>query len=64
MSSNPRRLRKPERLIVSAEVATIAAVDTLMKSGRHHRNRNRSEFVRRAIERELARCPNDDFHSP
>lgn len=64
MSSNPRRLRKPERLIVSVEAATVAAVDTLMKSGRHHQHRNRSEFVRRAIERELARCQSDDFHSP
>tara|TARA_R110002074_G_scaffold316748_1_gene487206 strand:+ start:3967 stop:4161 length:195 start_codon:yes stop_codon:yes gene_type:complete len=64
MSRNPRRLRKPERLIVSVDVATIAAVGALMKSGRHHHHRNRSEFVRRAIERELARCQSDDFHSP
>lgn len=64
MSSNPRRLRNYTRLIVSVDAATVAAVDALMEQGTHHRHRNRSEFIRRAIERELARCQSDDFHSP
>lgn len=61
MSANPRRLHQPARLIVSVEVATVAAVDALMEQGRHHPHRNRSEFVRQAIERELTRCRGDDF---
>jgi len=61
MSSNPRRLRNYTRLIVSVEAATVTAVDAVMRQGRHHRHRNRSEFVRQAIERELARCQSDDF---
>ena len=64
MSTNPRRFRNAERLIVSVETDTVSAVDALMHRGRHHQHRNRSEFVRRAIERELARCQSDDFHSP
>lgn len=63
MSSNPRRLHHPARLIVSVEVATIAAVDAVMEQGRHHLHRNRSEFVRQAIERELARCQTDNFRT-
>jgi metal-responsive CopG/Arc/MetJ family transcriptional regulator len=63
MSRNPRRLRKPERLIVSVESATVAAVDRVMAQGSHHKHRNRSEFVRRAIERELVRCQSDDLET-
>lgn len=61
VSTNPRRLINPERLIVSVESATVAAVDRVMAQGSHHRHRNRSEFVRRAIEHELARCQSDDL---
>lgn len=63
MSANPRRLRNAARLIVSVEAATIAAVDALMEKGAYHGHRNRSEFVRLAIERELARCRDDDFRT-
>tara|TARA_R110002073_G_scaffold5473_4_gene33750 strand:- start:2623 stop:2853 length:231 start_codon:yes stop_codon:yes gene_type:complete len=63
MSANSRRFRNAVRLIVSVETATIAAVDALMEGGRHHGHRNRSEFVRLAIERELARCRDDDFRT-
>lgn len=64
MSKNPRRIPRPVRLIASVDAATVAAVDDLLGEGRHHRHRNRSEFVRQAIERELARCQSDDFDSP
>ncbi|MDR5900351.1 hypothetical protein QC823_15405 [Halomonas vilamensis] len=64
MSHNPRRFTRPIRLIVSVEADTVAAVDALMHRGRQHGHRNRAEFVRRAIERELARCQSDDFHTP
>lgn len=64
MSKNPRRIPRPVRLIVSVDAATVAAVDDMMEQGRHHRHRNRTEFVRQAIERELARCQSDDFCSP
>lgn len=56
MSKNPRRIPRPVRLIVSVEADTVAAVDDVLEGGRQHRHRNRSEFVRQAIERELARC--------
>ncbi|MBQ0754232.1 MAG: ribbon-helix-helix protein, CopG family [Gammaproteobacteria bacterium] len=61
MSRNPRTFRKPVRLILSVEAETVAAIDALMKAGGIHGHRNRSEFVRRAIERELRRCESDDF---
>jgi|GEM_PF-1141696 len=61
MSTNPRRFRSAARLIVSVDVETIAAVDAIMAQGSHHQHRNRSEFVRLAIERELVRCRSDDF---
>ncbi|SOC51015.1 hypothetical protein SAMN05421509_10174 [Chromohalobacter canadensis] len=64
MSHNPRRLADPMRLIVSVERDVVEAVDALMERGRHHRHRNRAEFVRLAIERELARCQSDDYRSP
>lgn len=64
MSHNPRRLADPVRLIVSVERDVVEAVDALMAQGRHHRHRNRAEFVRLAIERELARCQSDDYRSP
>jgi len=64
MSKNPRRFTAPIRLIVSVEADTVARVDALMHQGRQHSHRNRAEFVRRAIERELARCHSDDFHTP
>lgn len=62
MSINPRRLRQAERLIVSVESATVAAVDRVMAQGGHHhqQHRNCSEFVRLAIERDLARCQSDN----
>ncbi|WP_018403084.1 ribbon-helix-helix domain-containing protein [Marinobacter gelidimuriae] len=62
MSSNPRKFREPVRLIVSVEAVTVNAIDALMKSG-YHCHRNRSEFVRLAVERELRRCQFDDFRT-
>ncbi|MGP9647569.1 hypothetical protein ACT3R8_11525 [Halomonas sp. AOP42-C2-23] len=56
MSHNPRRFTQPVRLIVSVEADTVTSIDSLMKQGRQHGHRNRAEFVRRAIEKELARC--------
>lgn len=64
MSKNPRTFARPVRLIVSVEADMVAAMDAVMCSGRQHNHRNRAEFVRRAIERELARCHFDDFHTP
>lgn len=64
MSKNPRPLMDPQRLIVSVEREVVEAIDQMMTEGRHHQHRNRSEFVRLAIERELARCRSDDFESP
>ncbi|WP_404415430.1 hypothetical protein LG277_01005 [Vreelandella aquamarina] len=63
MSHNPRRFIRPVRLIVSVEADTVASIDSLMKHGRQHSHRNRAEFVRCAIERELAHCQSDDFQS-
>ena len=60
---NPRTFSQPVRLIVSIEADTVAAIDALMRLGRVHGHRNRSEFVRRAIERELQRCQADDFQT-
>jgi len=56
MSKNPRLLTEPMRLIVSVEKSIVDRVDRLMEQGGHHQHRNRAEFVRQAIERELARC--------
>lgn len=64
MSKNPRRFAEPVRLIVSVEAEVVAAIDRLMTQGRHHGHRNRAEFVRQAVERELARCQSDDYPSP
>ena len=64
MSKNPRRFAEPVRLIVSVEAEVVAAIDKLMSQGRHHGHRNRAEFVRRAIERELTRLKTDDYPSP
>lgn len=64
MSKNPRRFARPVRLIVSVEAKVVAAIDRLMTQGRQHGHRNRAEFVRQAVERELARCQPDDFPSP
>lgn len=64
MSKNPRRFRQPVRLIVSVEAQTVAAIDDLMGAGGFvHGHRNRSEFVRRAIETELARYTSDDYRT-
>lgn len=63
MSKNPRTFRQPVRLIVSVEADAVATIDRLMHCGGIHGHRNRSEFVRRAIERELTRCQADDFES-
>jgi hypothetical protein len=62
MSKNPRKFREPVRLIVSVEAVTVNAIDDLMKAG-YHCHRNRSEFVRLALERELRRCQSDGFRS-
>ena len=62
--SNPRKFRQPVRLIVSIEAQTVSAVDAYMKAGNYHRHGNRSEFVRRAIEREIRRCQSDDLCTP
>jgi hypothetical protein len=62
MSRNPRKFRQPVRLIVSVEAQTVDAIDILMASG-YHGHRNRSEFVRLAMERELRRCQSDDFRT-
>ena len=64
MSKNPRRFAEPVRLIVSVEAEVVAAIDRLMTQGRQHGHRNRAEFVRQAVERELARCQPDDYPSP
>ncbi|SFT48302.1 hypothetical protein [Halomonas saccharevitans] len=64
MSKNPRRLAEPVRLIVSVEAEVVEGIDRLMSQGLHHGHRNRAEFVRLAIERELARCRPDDFRTP
>jgi metal-responsive CopG/Arc/MetJ family transcriptional regulator len=62
MSRNPRKFRQPVRLIVSVEADTVAAIDAVMNAGGNQGHRNRSEFVRQAIERELRRCQSD-FHT-
>lgn len=64
MSKNPRTFSRPVRLIVSVEADTVASIDRLMNYSRQHNHRNRAEFVRRAIEKELSRCQSDDFHTP
>tara|TARA_R110000850_G_C9809208_1_gene451227 strand:- start:311 stop:505 length:195 start_codon:yes stop_codon:yes gene_type:complete len=61
MSHNPRRFTHPVRLIVNVEASTVKRIDALMKQGHQHSHRNRAEFVRRAIESELAHCQPDDF---
>ena len=63
MSSNPRKFRQPVRLIVSVEADTVGAIDAAMKAGGNQGHRNRSEFVRLAVERELRRCQSDGFRS-
>ena len=63
MSHNPRKFREPVRLIVSVEADTVGAIDAAMKAGGNQGHRNRSEFVRLAIERELRRCASDDFQT-
>ena len=55
---NPTR-----RLIVSVDLDTVSKVDRLIgwqSNKRHPACGNRSEFVRQAIERELARWQSDD----
>ncbi|WP_303856840.1 hypothetical protein [Salinicola salarius] len=64
MSKNPRKFRQPNRLIVSVEQSTVDEIDAMMIRRRHHQHRNRAEFVRLAIERELERCKSDDFGGP
>ena len=63
MSRNPRKFRQPVRLIVSVEADTVGAIDAVMNAGGNQGHRNRSEFVRQAIERELRRCQSDDFQT-
>ena len=60
--SNPRKFHQPVRLIVSIEAQTVNAIDAYMMAGGNHRNR--SEFVRLAIEREIGRCQSDDLCTP
>jgi metal-responsive CopG/Arc/MetJ family transcriptional regulator len=59
--SNPRKFHQPMRLIVSIEAQTVKVIDAYMKADGYHGHRNRSEFVRQAIEREIRRCQSDDF---
>lgn len=56
MSKNPRLFVQPVRLIVNVEQETVKRIDDLMEGRQYHQHRNRAEFVRQAIERELARC--------
>lgn len=56
MSHNPRKFTDATRLIVNVERSTVGRIDAIMRSGKAHRHRNRAEFVRQAIERELAHC--------
>jgi metal-responsive CopG/Arc/MetJ family transcriptional regulator len=63
MSHNPRKFRQPVRLIVSVEAQTVGVIDAVMNAGGNQGHRNRSEFVRQAIERELRRCQSDDFQT-
>ena len=60
--SNPRKFRQPVRLIVSIEAQTVSVIDTFLNADSYHRNR--SEFVRQAIEREIRRCQSDDLCTP
>lgn len=60
MSKNPRLFKNPIRLIVNVEADTVQQIDELMKQRIHHQHRNRAEFVRQAIENELARCDQFD----
>jgi metal-responsive CopG/Arc/MetJ family transcriptional regulator len=60
MSKNPRLFKKPIRLIVNVEADTVKQIDELMRRRRYHSHGNRAEFVRQAIESELARCKSDD----
>jgi len=64
MSKNPRYFTRPVRLILNMELEVVEEIDTLMTLGRHHRHRNRAEFVLQAVEPELARCASDDFITP
>jgi metal-responsive CopG/Arc/MetJ family transcriptional regulator len=61
--SNPRKFHQPMRLIVSIEAQTVNVIDAYMKADGYHGHRNRSEFVRQAIEREIRRCQSDDFQT-
>jgi metal-responsive CopG/Arc/MetJ family transcriptional regulator len=61
--SNPRKFHQPMRLIVSIEAQTVNVIDAYMKADGYHGHRNRSEFVRQAIEREIRRCQSDDFRT-
>lgn len=54
--SHPRKFRQPMRLIVLIEAQTVNAMGAYMVNGGNHRHRNRSDFVRQAIEREIRRC--------
>lgn len=70
MSKNRKFHGKPkQRLIVSVDDDTVARIDALigymrpMLTHRHPACGNRSEFVRLAIERELARW-DDDLSAP
>ena len=57
MSANPRRFSQPVRLIVSVEARAVERIDRLMDAAPRHQHRNRSEFVRQAVEAEIERCP-------
>lgn len=63
MSRNPRRFTEPVRTIVNFEASTLERIAALMKASRHHPHRNRGEFIRRAVERELRRC-SDELGEP
>jgi metal-responsive CopG/Arc/MetJ family transcriptional regulator len=50
MSPNPPRFHQPIRLIVSFEAQAVDTIDAYVNAGGHHGHRNRSEFVRRAVD--------------
>jgi metal-responsive CopG/Arc/MetJ family transcriptional regulator len=56
--------KAPVRLIVNVEAETVSQIDELMKQRRYHSHGNRAEFVRQAIENELARCNQFDALLP
>jgi hypothetical protein len=52
----------PGATLLGPPLEEVDAIDALMGSG-YHGHRNRSEFVRLAMERELRRCQSDNFQT-